>query len=61
MKVILLEDIKTLGRAGVMDACKAWRGCIESNKWPAYTDRTITVDPPSWLMARMMDAEFAEE
>lgn len=41
-------------------AMKTWRTCLETGKWPGYSDKELIVEPASWQLAAALDKELAE-
>jgi len=50
-------DVLALGDARVTEALRLWKGCVASNRWPAYDPRVLTVDAPGYELARWEERE----
>lgn len=55
-------EFRAIGDAKWARACKTWRECLDSNKWPHYAGIGILtrhMEPPAWAMASEMTKEVA--
>lgn len=50
------EDID-MGRLQNRKARDVYRQCVESGRWPSYTDGPVRVELPGWHRSRIADAE----
>ncbi len=39
-------------------AVDVWSRCLAENHWPGYVERTTTIEPPPWILAREMEEGF---
>lgn len=46
---------RALGEQRWERAVNGWARCLADNKWPAYTESSVTLEAPSWALAREMD------
>jgi hypothetical protein len=42
-------------------AISIWRNCIESNRWPAYTDRIMWPELPPWVEGQWIEKEAMQQ
>ncbi len=38
-----------------------WKKCLTDGVWPTYTDKTVRVEPPGWMMAAELKKEFENQ
>lgn len=48
---------RAIGKSKGQRAIATWKECMESNKWPGYTDKMLTLEPSPWLLADEMKAQ----
>lgn len=48
----LTDDFIELGRTRYKRALEIYKTCIETNKWPAYSDSIIELNPPAWAISK---------
>lgn len=54
-------EFKTIGTSACEAAIELWRRCTETNHWPAYAEKLITIEPKPWLLVEEFGRETAEE
>lgn len=55
--VTLNGEFRTCGRSKRERAVALWSKCMETGKWPGYTQDTIDLAPPGWLSAVELAAQ----
>ena len=43
---------QNMGQQKVEKGIELWRECMTTRKWPGYTQRIVTVEPPAWAVAQ---------
>lgn len=63
--VVLAARLSTafadIGRAKWERAVNTWGRCLSRNEWPAYAPGIVTLEPPSWLLAKEAIAQYEDE
>ncbi len=55
--VELNGEFQQIGLFKAERAIALWEQCIRTNNWPGYTDKAVTLQPTSWLLAEEMKAQ----
>lgn len=50
-----------MGDRMVQAAIDLWTRCMETKRWPGYSSKPVTVDPPTWHEARWLEREAFED
>ena len=49
-------QMREIGQTRWQRAVDLWGRCMATNRWPAYTDRTISLEPSPWFLQRELGA-----
>lgn len=50
-----------IGRARWQRAKRIWQRCLIENRWPDYTEGTLAIDPPHYVMRREEELSYEQE
>jgi hypothetical protein len=53
----LSSTFKELGQLRWGNAIKIWNECMATGVWPGYATGTVTLEPPAWLLADLLETE----
>jgi hypothetical protein len=51
---------REIGTTAWRRAVDRWEACLRTNKWPAYTDQIIDLEPSNWAMAKSTERALDE-
>lgn len=51
---------RQIGRSKLGRAWDSWCQCCATGIWPSYTDKVITLGPPTWAASRELDDTFSK-
>lgn len=51
--MMMPNEVIDMAEAAVEAGCKAWSACRESGEWPAYEDKVVELQLPTWAARQM--------
>ena len=61
LPVRLSGAFRALGEQRWARAVDIWERCLREDRWPAYAEATVEIEPPPWALTRELARETEEE